>query len=122
MRKYKTVIEIVCEAEDHNEAMDVAGEYLRGALSSGVSMRCQTRPLSGGSRFMLTGFMALGLIGAGFLSTNLAILKPHQAQNQLGFNACQAPLRTTITGPAETRFKESWQDKGLSGALKRIKK
>ena len=81
MRKFKTVIEIVCEAEDHDEAMDVAGEYLRGALSSGVSMQCQTKPLSGGSKLMLTGFMAIGLVGAGFLSTSFIHSQPYQGQN-----------------------------------------
>ena len=45
MRRYKTVIEVVTEAEDQFEAVDIAGEYLRGNISNGVSMRCSAYPL-----------------------------------------------------------------------------
>ncbi|MFH1995843.1 MAG: hypothetical protein ABIJ27_02455 [Candidatus Omnitrophota bacterium] len=44
MRRYRTVIEVMTEAEDQHEAADIAGEYLRGNISSGVSMKCSTRP------------------------------------------------------------------------------
>ena len=44
-RKYKTIIELVMEANDSSEALDIAGEYLRGNIESGVSIKCYSQPL-----------------------------------------------------------------------------
>jgi len=46
MKRYRTIIELVTEAEDRHEATDLAGEYLRGNISDGVSMRCSTYPVN----------------------------------------------------------------------------
>ena len=43
--KYKTTIEIVADAGDKSEAMEIAGEYLSGNLISGVRMKCRTNPV-----------------------------------------------------------------------------
>ncbi len=43
--KYRTTIEIVCEAADKDEAINTAGEYLRGAVDNGVDMTSKTLPL-----------------------------------------------------------------------------
>jgi len=43
--QYKTVIEVVTEADSSLEACDIAGEYLRGHLDSGITMKCRTRRL-----------------------------------------------------------------------------
>ena len=43
--QYKTVIEIICEAVDDHEALDIAGEFLKGDLEAGVEMRCFAKPL-----------------------------------------------------------------------------
>ena len=44
--KYRTVIELVVEADNEHEATDIAGEYLRGDLESGVRMKFSTKPLT----------------------------------------------------------------------------
>lgn len=43
--KYVTVIEIICDASDADEAYHTAGEYLRGQEDCGVSMTCRTAPI-----------------------------------------------------------------------------
>ncbi|MGB2601169.1 MAG: hypothetical protein WBD00_07685 [Candidatus Omnitrophota bacterium] len=44
--KYKTVIEIVCDAYDEDEAYHIAGEYLRGNEEFGIMMTCKTDRVS----------------------------------------------------------------------------
>jgi len=40
--KYRTVIQIVCDAADREDAIHMAGEYLKGELDFGVHMKCDT--------------------------------------------------------------------------------
>ena len=44
--KYRTTIEVVCDASDKDDACYIAGEYLRGTVDLGVSMKCKTRSLA----------------------------------------------------------------------------
>ena len=43
--KYKTVIEVVCDARDKVEAMHTAGEYLRGNTEPGIIMSSRTKKM-----------------------------------------------------------------------------
>jgi hypothetical protein len=45
IRKFKTIIEIESVAVDSHEAIDIAGEYLRGNISSGVKLKCYSHPI-----------------------------------------------------------------------------
>ncbi|MBD3426330.1 MAG: hypothetical protein GF409_03750 [Candidatus Omnitrophica bacterium] len=48
MKRYRTVIEVVCEAYDEDEAYNTAGEYLRGnCMDDGIMLECRTFELSG---------------------------------------------------------------------------
>ncbi|MBD3425827.1 MAG: hypothetical protein GF409_01195 [Candidatus Omnitrophica bacterium] len=44
--KYKTVIEIVCDAYDEDDACHIAGEYLRGNEEFGVLMTFNTHSMN----------------------------------------------------------------------------
>jgi len=61
--KYRTVIEIVCDAYDKEDAIYVAGEYLRGKEDFGVEMTCRTSSLRGRilKQLGLAGVVALVL-------------------------------------------------------------
>jgi hypothetical protein len=122
MKKYRTVIELVCEAEDNAEALDLAGEYLRGAINSGVKMRCRTRPLHNAAKVVLTSFMAFGLVGAGLVSVNLAQPRQYCSSGLVGLNACQSPLKTTGEESSKAEFKADWQAEEIDRALQRIKR
>ena len=43
--KYRTLIEIVCDASDKEEATNIAGDYLKGDIDFGVTMKSETVPL-----------------------------------------------------------------------------
>ncbi|MBD3380052.1 MAG: hypothetical protein GF408_06295 [Candidatus Omnitrophica bacterium] len=43
--KYLTVIEVICDAADEEEAYHTAGEFLKGSEDLVVSMTCRTAPL-----------------------------------------------------------------------------
>jgi hypothetical protein len=59
--KYRTVIEIICDDTDADNASFTAGEYLRGNVDTGVFMSCRTTP------FNLYLFKRLTLAGVMFL-------------------------------------------------------
>ncbi|MFH1797754.1 MAG: hypothetical protein ABH844_00175 [Candidatus Omnitrophota bacterium] len=40
--KYRTVIELICEGQDTEDAGNLAGEYLKGDVDFGVTMKCKT--------------------------------------------------------------------------------
>ncbi len=44
--KYRTVIELICDAGDKDEAGDIVGEYLKGDMDFGVKMNLKTTALS----------------------------------------------------------------------------
>jgi len=118
MSKFKTVIELVCEAEDKREALDVAGEYLRGSLTSGVNMRCQTRQLPNLTKVLLTLSMVVVLIGAGVITTSIA--QPHGARPaDIAYSACQVPLRTQSVGRERAEFETRWKAGEVSAAIER---
>jgi len=43
--RYRTLIELVCEASDREEASNIAGDYLKGEVEFGVDMNCRTTSL-----------------------------------------------------------------------------
>lgn len=43
--KYRTVIELICEAADKEDASHIAGDYLKGDVDFGVEMKCTTDSL-----------------------------------------------------------------------------
>ncbi len=43
--KYVTIIEVICDASDEEEAYNTAGEFLRGNEDHGISITCRTAPV-----------------------------------------------------------------------------
>ena len=46
--KYRTIIEVICEAQDKDDAYNIAGDYLRGHVEF-VVLRCAARPPNSGN-------------------------------------------------------------------------
>ncbi|MBI5143578.1 MAG: hypothetical protein HZA30_00725 [Candidatus Omnitrophica bacterium] len=118
--KYKTTIEIVTNAQDNNEAMEIVGEYLSGHLSSGVDMKCSTKRFSPYAKPIIS-VVALCLV---FLIGILSVInvKPSKITigNIAGINAVQPPLKTSST-IEKADFKKEWETKQTKEALKLIK-
>ena len=120
--RYKTTIEIVTEAADKNEAMEVAGEYLAGNIVSGVEMKYATRPLFDYRRklcFTITIFLvsAIGIFTALCFNTPQRLI-----QRISGINAIQPPLKTSAEENKRANFKEEWRAKQAKEALVSIRK
>lgn len=43
--KYRTMIELICDASDKEDAVNIAGDYLKGDIDFGVTMRCKAMSL-----------------------------------------------------------------------------
>ena len=120
--RFKTTIEIISEAEDKNEAMDIVGEYLSGNLVSGVDMKCLTRPAVNYKRNVLAG-LAVSVLALVFFVVTLHV-KPSQNSipNISGTAAIQPPLKTYGTDNKNTNFKKEWQDIQTKKALNSLKR
>ena len=74
--KYKTVIEIVCDAANEEDAYHTAGEYLRSNDEVGTVMVCKTHTVKKEriKKLTFTGLIIFGLICmflSGYVSYNM---------------------------------------------------
>lgn len=61
--RYKTTIEVFTEAEDKREAIDIAGEYLRGALEADAQIRVRAIPIRWALSLRLLGVvLCIGIL------------------------------------------------------------
>ena len=115
--KYRTVIEIIAEAKDKHEAMDIAGEFLNGGIESGVRMKCRTtlfRPymLLGAGVFVALACTLLGTASLRYFK-NSADMFPGAGNT----SAVQPPLKTS----EEAAFRSQWQEEEAKKVLEYIK-
>lgn len=120
--KYKTTIEIVSEAENKNEAIEIVGEYLGGNLVSGVDMKCRTNPIQPYNKNMLSVVVISLLVTIGGFS--MTQLRPSigSIQGTSTNSAIQPPLKTAETEKKDAEFKKEWQSKQIDKALSFIKR
>ena len=119
--KYKTTIEIVSEAENKNEAMEIVGEYLSGNIFSGVDMKCATKRAHDYKNTIAVTVVGI-LVVLGVVS--LLQVKPSQGfvPAITGISAIQPPLKTSIADKKNMEFKKEWQAIRDKEALDYIKK
>lgn len=120
--KFKTTIEIVTEAEDRDEALHLAGEYLSGYLDSGVDMKFATRAISPYKKVYIT-VTAISLLLAITVFSLIRTFVPQTFdRSTAGINAVQPPLRTSIVMPNDIQFKKEWENRHNTAALNRLTK
>lgn len=119
--RYKTTIKIVAEARDRNEAIEMADDYLAGNLSSGIDMRCSTRPACSDTVRVVSA-VAVSVV---LLFAVLVAPQFRQAAGILpsgsGASAIQPPLKTSAHERLSAEFKREWQDKQIAQALNAIR-
>jgi len=103
--KYLTIIEIVSQADNENEAAELAGEFLRGNIESGVKMKCSTKPLkchviTKSLTAVAYLVLVIGLASLGFFRDSAS---PKHSVNR--HSAIQPPLKTNQT----EAFKRDWE-------------
>ena len=119
--RYRTVIEVVTEAKDKSEAMEIVGDYLSGDILSGVEMKYSTHGVNGVKKAAIT-ITALSLIlVAGIVS--MYMVKPigAGAPSSPGMSAVQPVLQTQALHVRDAQFKAQWQEEHNKEALRKIK-
>ncbi|OGW74909.1 MAG: hypothetical protein A2Z72_00040 [Omnitrophica bacterium RBG_13_46_9] len=103
---YRTIIEILADAKDKNDAIDTAGEFLRGNLDCGIKMRCHAAPLKpyrlirrGALSFLVLFVSIIGMVSATHISGTH--IRPFGVAD---ISACQPPLKTSDA----PEFKKAW--------------
>jgi hypothetical protein len=121
--KFRTTIELICEAADKDDAYNVAGEYLRGEIDKGVKMNFHTMTL-GKHRVLKYGascFAALFFFAICF--TRGTINEQNNVQTSNGY--CSIPVTCTVQPGLKTKdvesFKSEWKEKKEEAILEYIK-
>ena len=119
--RYRTVIEVVTEARDKSEAMDIVGEYLSGDIRSGVEMKYSTRRVNGVKKAAITITALSLMLVAGVIT--LYLIKPISSgvPSSSGMSAVQPPLQTQVLHIRDAQFKTQWQEEHNKEALRKIK-
>ncbi len=119
--RFKTVIKLVSDAKNKNEALEVVEEYLAGNIVSGVDVKCVTRPLHNKTKIAGASALVFMIVISAFLFCN--IKHTHSIIPLIpGVNAVQPPLNTaSITNKSEN-FKKDWEDRRTKESLAYITK
>ena len=119
--KYRTTVQIISSANDKDEAMEIAGDYLSGNIISGVEMKCSTRPVRSHARLALFISIAIIVVAAGLFSAHNSMHSRNVLPVVAGMDAIQPPLNTGFN-EKNADFKKAWQEKHTKEVLDYIKK
>ena len=117
--KYRTMIEIISDAENENEALDIAGEFLRGNLESGVRIKSRTKPFKSHVLLQAT-ILSVILFVFAFVGVELFDHSKGAARVFFGIkntSAVQPPLKTGKS----LDFKDTWREEEYRKVLDYIK-
>jgi len=119
--KYKTVIEIVSDADNPAEAADLAGDYLQGQIDTGVTMKCYTQPVRKYARplLILSSFIVMSTMAFGIYFCGKKDVTCKSAVYQNNISAIQPPLKTMSS---DSDFKGDWKSKKNAAEINYIKK
>lgn len=115
--KYQTLIKIFTEAENEHEAVDIAGEFLRGNFETGVKMECCTKPIKLPILFRTSALLLLTSAFIGIASFGYFKSAPLSLSRMEHVSAFQPPLKTSHAA----EFKEIWQEEKDKKVLDYIK-
>jgi len=121
--EYKTTIEIISEASNKDEAVEIAGEYLSGNLISGVRMKCRTAKANARNIRYAASFALIALIFVvGILFGTSTRKTPSLMTSFSSSDAIQPPLKTSTADADNSQFKNEWQAFQTRHALDYLKK
>jgi hypothetical protein len=119
--KYKTTIQIVTEADNTKEAMDIVGEYLSGNIASGIEMKYATKQVHNYDKAVVGALVVVALVTGCLFSMISVRHSPNGVANVSGFNAVQPPLKTSPVAKKSVEFRQEWEKRQVTEALNRIK-
>jgi hypothetical protein len=111
--RYYTIIELITDADNEDEAIDRAGEYLRGTYPCDVPLRVKTLSLSRHNYKVLGYTIAICFIAIFLSFTWLSAGRTYQKiasdkRKSIETYAVQPPLKTDTRYEAGKKFKKSW--------------
>ena len=120
--KYRTMIEVICNASDKDEAFHTAGEYLRGDIDSGVRMKCKTR-LLGIHRTVKGAMISLAVLFCfSALLLNVSVLEKGAQNSAVKFRIPETcTVQPELKTKAGVEFQEAWKTKKDEAVLEYIK-
>lgn len=121
--KYRTVIELICDAADREEASNIAGDYLKGEVDFGVDMRCSTASLwahrvtkyAASSALVLLVFSTLL-----FKVTPIGVESGNSTSSRIGFQNTYTVMPALKT-KHKADFKKEWEQKKDEAVLDFLK-
>jgi hypothetical protein len=113
--KFETTIRLVTDAKDKAEALEIAGEYLSGNLTTGVDMKYRTTSI----RKQVTIAVVAASLVVAFLAINLTSVKTSASfvSNLPGDSVIQPPLKTAPLDKKLFDFKREWQTRHAQEAI-----
>ena len=122
--KYRTIIELICDAADSEDAGNIAGDYLKGEIDFGVEMKCKTVSLWAHRMKRYTSACAVT-----FLILSTLFFKFVPVENaETGKVSQRLAFKSTYTVTPELKtkhkeeFKKEWAKKKDEAVLEYIKK
>jgi hypothetical protein len=120
--KFKTTIKITTEAKDQREAMEIAGEYLSGNLTTGVDMTLRTTAVSSYKQRMVAVLAVVFIVGAMTVSVSTPKSSSLLIPDMPGNSAILPPMKTSVGEKDAANFKKAWQEKQAQEALRHQEK
>ena len=111
--KYRTIIELICDASDREDASNIAGDYLRGEVDFGVEMHCRTTSLWAHRTIKYAASCTVMLL----VFTSLLIKSTPVNETGKKGDISQLLFKNTSTVMPELKtqdkaeFREKWQEK-----------
>jgi len=121
--KYRTLIEIICDASDSEEASNIAGDYLKGDVDFGVDMRCKTISLWSHrvKKYTVASIVTVLVFSSLLIKvTPVAEDDKGQASMQVGFKNTST-IMPALKTKHKSDFKKEWEEKKDEEILKYIK-
>jgi len=121
--RYRTVIEVICDAANADDAVDIAGDYLSGKVDFGVEMASNTVSMR---VHKIRKFAISGLAAVVLLSVVLVKLLPAGSvsaeKGSSGPVLCSTyTVMPTLKTSGESEFKNQWEEKKDEAVLNYIK-
>ena len=121
--KYKTIIELICDAANKEDAANIAGDYLRSEVDFGVSMNCRTFALR---TYRIVKYAVTTVIAMMFFSVILCRFFPLGKDAETGEGTKIGFGSTCTVVPAlktehDEGFKEDWEKKQDESVLEFLK-
>lgn len=124
--KYRTVIELICNASDKDEANSIAGDYLKGDIDFGVEMKCRTESLAGYNVLKYAASTALILILIATFSFKMTPVSMEGESGSKGGYRVAFQDTHTVMPELKTKhredFKQEWQERKDDAILEYLKR